>query len=103
MPLRDDILDPISGDNPSGQNLRLRPTYDRVREARREDDSLAQGAWRRERKVADHAMAVRVLQEALATESKDLQLAVWLCDSLLKSEGIPGLQDGIELCRALVD
>jgi type VI secretion system protein ImpA len=103
MPLRDDILDPIPGDNPSGQNLRLRPTYDRVREARREDDSLAQGAWRRERKLADHAMAIRVLQEALATESKDLQLAAWLCDSLLKSEGIRGLRDGIEFCQALLE
>src|SRR5215471_5925955 len=103
MPLREDILNPVAGDNPSGQNLRLSAAYDKIREARREDDSLAQGAWQRERKVADHALAVRLAQDALATQSKDLQLAAWLCDSLLKKDGIRGLGDGISICQALVD
>ena len=43
--LREDILNPIPGDNLSGQNVRLTPVYDKIREARREDDALAQGAW----------------------------------------------------------
>jgi type VI secretion system protein ImpA len=103
MPLREDILNPISVENPSGQNLRFSSIYDRIKEARREDDALAQGAWQRERKVSDHALAIRLAQEALATESKDLQLAAWLCDSLLKQQGIGGLRDGIRLCQTLVD
>jgi type VI secretion system protein ImpA len=103
MPLREDILNPIPGDNPSGQSLRLSAVYDSIREARREDDSLAQGAWQRARKVADHALAVRLAQDALATQSKDLQLAAWICDSLLKKDGIRGVGDGINLCQALVD
>jgi len=103
MPLRDDILEPIPGDNPSGESLRLRPIFDKIREARREDDSLAQGAWQRERKVADHALAVRLIQQALATESKDLQLAAWLCEASLKSEGLRGLESAISLCRSLLE
>jgi type VI secretion system protein ImpA len=103
MALRDDILNPIPGDNPSGQSLRLSGVYDKVREARREDDSLAQGAWQRERKVADHALAVRLAQDALATQSKDLQLAAWLTDSLLKKDGIRGLGEGITLCQGLLE
>jgi type VI secretion system protein ImpA len=103
MTLRDDILNPIPGDNPSGRSLRLDPLYDKIREARREDDSLAQGAWQRERKVADHGLAIRLIEQALASESKDLQLAAWLCDSLLKREGIAGLRNGIALCQALVE
>jgi type VI secretion system protein ImpA len=103
MALREDLLNPIAGDNPSGQSLRLSPVYDQVREARREDDTLAQGAWQHERKVADHALAVRLAQEALATQSKDLQLAAWLCDSLLKKDGIRGLGEGLTLCQSLLD
>jgi type VI secretion system protein ImpA len=103
MTLRDDILNPIPGDNPSGRNLRLDPLYDKIREARREDDSLAQGAWQRERKVADHGLAIRLIEQALASESKDLQLAAWLCDSLLKREGVAGLKNGLGICQALVE
>jgi type VI secretion system protein ImpA len=102
MSLRDDILNPISGERPSGENLRFQPIYDRVREARRQDDSLAQGAWQRERKTADHALAVQLIQQTIATESKDLQLAAWLCDSLLKKDGIGGLREGLDLCEGLL-
>ena len=101
--LREDILNPIPGDNPSGQSVRLTPVYDKIREARREDDALAQGAWQFERKAADHALAIKLAQDVLATQSKDLQLAAWLCDSLLKRDGIAGLRDGIALCQAVLD
>ena len=45
MPLRDDILNPIPGDNPSGENLRYAPVYDKIKEARRQDDDAPQGQW----------------------------------------------------------
>jgi len=66
--LREDILNPIPGDNPSGQSVRLTPVYDRIREARREDDALAQGAWQIERKVADHSLAIKLVQDVLNSE-----------------------------------
>ena len=103
MPLREDILNPIPGDNPGGQNLRYAPIYDQVKEARREDDELNQGAWQHERKVADWPLASKLCQDAIATQSKDLQLAAWLCEALLKRESIAGLLQGIILCRALID
>ncbi|MFN7993064.1 MAG: type VI secretion system protein TssA [Bryobacteraceae bacterium] len=103
MPLREDILNPIPGDNPSGQDLRYAPIYDKVKEARREDDDLNQGAWQYDRKVADHATVIKLTQEAIATQSKDLQLAAWLTESLLKTKGFAGLSDGLSLCRSLVE
>jgi type VI secretion system protein ImpA len=103
MTLREDILKRIPGDNPSGQNLRLSALYDQIKEARREDDGLAQGAWQHERKLADHSLAIRLAQDVLATQSKDLQLAAWLCDSLVKQAGIRGLRDGLILCNALLE
>jgi type VI secretion system protein ImpA len=103
MRLREDIIEPIAGDDPSGPSLRLSAVYDEIKEARREDDGLAQGAWQHERKVADHGQAIRLAQDALATQSKDLQLAAWLCDSLVKQHGIRGLCDGLVLCQALLE
>ena len=90
MPLREDILNPIAGDNPSGLYSRNDPVYDKIKEARREDDELAQGDWKHDRKLADHTLVIKLTQEVLATKTKDLQLAVWLTESLLKKNGYQG-------------
>ncbi|HUI53517.1 MAG TPA: type VI secretion system protein TssA [Bryobacteraceae bacterium] len=103
MPLREDILNPIAGDNPCGQNLRYAPIYDKIKEARREDDELAQGAWQLERKAADWGQVSKLCQEAIATQSKDLQLAVWLAEALLRQGGIRGFSEGLGLCRDLLE
>jgi type VI secretion system protein ImpA len=100
MPLREDILSPIAGD---GQDLRYSPIYDQIKEARREDDELAQGAWLHERKAADHTAVISLAEEVLATKSKDLQLAAWLTGSLLKVRGLAGLLEGLTLCASLVE
>jgi len=48
MPLPEGLLNPIPGENPSGKTLRYDPVYDKIREARREEDVLPQGDWSRE-------------------------------------------------------
>src|SRR3954466_13960072 len=103
MPLPENILAPIEGENPGGVDLRYAPVYDRIKEARREDDELPQGQWQRERKVADHSLVIKLAGEALATQSKDLQLAAWITESLLRRDGFPGLLEGLGLCRSLID
>ena len=81
MPLRDDLLNPIPGANPCGENLRYAPVYDKIKEARREDDDAPQGEWRIERKTADFPLVIKLTSDALANKSKDLQLAVWLTEA----------------------
>ncbi len=103
MPLRDDLLNPIPGENPGGANLRYAPVYDKIKEARREDDDAPQGEWTHERKVADWKQVIKLAGEALATQSKDLQLAAWLTEAALRSEGFPGLLAGLKLLQALVE
>lgn len=103
MPFLEDLLTPISGSNPSGADLRYDPLYDKIKEARRQDDDLAQGAWQRERKLADYPLVIKLTQEALASKSKDLQLAAWLTEALVRKRGFGGLYDGLALCRGLVD
>ena len=105
MPLRDDLLNPIPGDNPSGVYVRHDTKlllYDKIKDARRQDDELAQGDWQHERKLADYPLEAKLTQEALATRTKDLQLAAWLTEALLHTEGFAGLQQGLTLCTGLV-
>jgi type VI secretion system protein ImpA len=105
MPLREDILAPIAGENPSGIDLRYDTKlliYDKIREARRQDDGLAQGDWQSERKVANYALVRQLAQDTLATVSKDLQLAAWLTEALLATEQYAGLHQGLTLCHSLL-
>ncbi len=105
MPLREDILTPIAGENPSGIDLRYDTKlliHDKIKEARRQDDELAQGDWQTERKTANFPLVVKVAQDAIATVSKDLQLAAWLAEGLLQTEGFGGLRLGIGLCQSLL-
>jgi len=103
MPLRDDLLNPISGDNPSGASLRYNPIYDKIKEARREDDDAPQGDWAFERKVADWKQVIKLASEALATKSKDLQIAAWLTEAELRMEGFAGLLASLKLLQGLLE
>lgn len=103
MPLPDNILEPIAGDNPCGADLRYQPVYDQIKEARREEDDAAQGVWQRARKVADWPQVVKLASNAIAKQSKDLQLAAWLTEGLVYREGVPGLRDGLQLIYDLIE
>jgi type VI secretion system protein ImpA len=96
--LRDDLLRPVPGENPSGANLRYSPIYDKIKEARFEDeDSAPQGEWQRERKKADFAAVIKVAGDTLANQTKDLQLAAWLAEAHIRRDGFPALTEGLDL------
>jgi type VI secretion system protein ImpA len=99
----EELLQPISEDKPSGADLRYDPVYDIIREARRADDELNQGAWQTERKVADYPQVIALTTKALKTKTKDLQFAAWLTDALLRRESFPGLAAGLQLFHGLLD
>src|ERR1019366_9117381 len=101
MPLPDNLLNPIPGENPSGEDLRYTPLYDQIKEARREEDESAQGEWVHEVKRADYPQVIKLVTEAIATKSKDLQLGAWLTDALVRVEGFSGLKQGLQLLQDL--
>jgi type VI secretion system protein ImpA len=103
MALPANILNPIPGENPSGQNLRWELVYEKVKEARREEEDLPSGEWSRAVKTADPAVVIRLASEALSTRTKDLQLAAWLAEALLRQEGIGGLKEGLDLLHGLTE
>src|SRR5215469_6608318 len=102
MPL-DELLAPITGDNPSGVNLYPTALFEQVREARRQEDTGPQGLWEHELKLADYDTVIRLTTDALANQTKDLFLAVWLTEALLNKQGLAGLNDGINLMRGLIE
>jgi type VI secretion system protein ImpA len=101
--LREDLLKPIAGDNPAGKSLRYDPVYDKIKEARREEDDAPQGDWQRERKTADWGQVIKLTSDSIADKSKDLQLAAWLTEALLRKDGFNGLLRGLTLIRGLID
>ena len=106
MPLRDDLLNPIPGDNPAGVNLRYDPVTDRIKEARREDvvtDPAYQGAWKTAVKTADHAAAIKMASDALVKKGKDLQIAVWLVDSVVRRDGFSAVAPCFRFLRELLE
>ena len=103
MPLRADLLQPIPGGSSAGADLRYDPVYDKIKDARLEDDDAPQGDWQRPRKAADFALVAKLAGDSLASRSKDLQLAAWLTEAQLRREGFPGLRDGLELLRGLLE
>jgi type VI secretion system protein ImpA len=102
MPLRDDLLEPVAGDNPSGRNLQYDAVFDQIREAGKEDDdTLPLGDLDRPAKKADHRLVVKLAGEALAKRSKDLRLAAFLIESQFKLERLPVLAPSLRLLRDL--
>ncbi|HEX5733781.1 MAG TPA: type VI secretion system protein TssA [Blastocatellia bacterium] len=95
------LLAPVSDDNPAGENLQYSGLHDEIREARRADENLEQGDWKRDLKVADWWQVVSLSADALQTKTKDLQVCAWLVEALVKLHGLAGLRDGLKLMRGL--
>jgi type VI secretion system protein ImpA len=91
------LLTPLPGDNPAGENQQYAGLHDEIREARRSEDDLAQGDWKRDLKAADWEQVERLATEALASKTKDLQVAAWLAEALVNLYGFVGLRDGLKL------
>jgi type VI secretion system ImpA family protein len=104
LPPIESLLAPVSPEKPSGESLRFDNVYDEIKRLREEDDpSLPQGVWKRELKRADWPGVATLAADALATRSKDLQLAVWLTEAWMKMHAFAGLAHGLKLIAALCD
>ena len=93
----DALLAPI-GENGAGEDLSFSLLFDDIKEARRADpDYLSQGDWATELKVANWPEVIELTSNALATQSKDLMLAGWLCEALAHRDHFEGLAFGLHL------
>lgn len=98
------LLQPIPGDKPAGESLRYQGTYDRIADARREDDpALSQGIYKSTPKRADWSTVEAVCLEALTKRTKDLQIASWLLEAWLHLYGFSGVTNGLTLLAGLCE
>jgi len=91
------LLKPIPGENPCGENLRYAGLYDDIANAKRSHvdlDILAE-------EQSDWGKVISLSVEALATRTKDLLVAAWLGEALVKKYGFPGLNDSLKLMSGM--
>lgn len=98
----DTLLAPLPGDNPAGEDLRYTGVYEQIKEARKAEDAFALGEWQHETKSADWGQVVSIASEALSSKSKDLQIAAWLTEALIVTEGFEGLAVGLTVLEGLL-
>ncbi|MGC5801625.1 type VI secretion system protein TssA [Ralstonia pseudosolanacearum] len=100
----DQLLAPLSGPTPCGEDMLFSTEFDTIQEARRFDDpSLDQGDWVTEIKEADWRAVVSESTALLQKRTKDLRLAAWLTEALSKERGFAGLREGYELIAGLCE
>lgn len=104
------FLQPIEGDNPAGVDLRedFSPTsaYYRLRDARAEARAAerAMDATPEETAVPPQWRTIEDLAaKALESQSKDLEVAAWYTEALLRHHGFDGLAAGVKVMHGLVE
>lgn len=98
----DPILKPLTGETDAGISLLYEGTYDKIREARREDDpALPQGVWKKALKVANFKEVEKLTTDALARQSKDFQLMAWLIEAWFELYQLEGLIRGFKILNGL--
>ncbi len=104
------LLAPIEGDAAAGENLRddASPTsvYYQIKDAR----SAARAAERNMEMDDEPAgfldewrSILELSPDVIATRSKDLEIAAWLTEALLRAHGFAGLRDGFRLMHGMVE
>ncbi|HEX5127433.1 MAG TPA: type VI secretion system protein TssA [Rhodocyclaceae bacterium] len=99
----EELLAPIPGAKPAGEDVSFDPIIDQIKEARRADaDYLNQGDWKSEIKIAEWSKVKELATQVLTTQSKDLQVACWLAEALTQLHGFVGARDGFIVIDGLL-
>jgi len=90
------VSEPISADNPAGNQLEDDPDYDKINTEIQKVGSL-------HGEVVDWGEVVRAGTAILTQKSKDISVAIWLCMGLYQTQGYKGLSIGLEICSNIID
>ena len=107
----DELLAPISEDAPAGVDLRddTAPdaVYYQLKDARNSARAIERNSFPGEENK-DHPekehwkLILKQAPKALKTQSKDLEIAAWLTEALIREHGFAGLRAGFTLINGLV-
>lgn len=98
------LLVPIPGENPCGEYLRRNPLLIQIKELRNKlintDEDL--GIWsKKNEELPTWNDVIRLCEEFLINNSKDLQVCSYLAEAKLHTEGFKGLVGGLHLIMKL--
>jgi len=98
------VLVPISESKPSGEDLRALKDWVEIRKARPNPNDLADKKdWEPANPVStDWATYKELVEKALCTKSKDVELGVFLTEASARVHGFPGIRDGIWTIKGLL-
>jgi len=111
------LLEPISGDDPAGVDPREDPEASEIYYDIKDSRAQARAAERQAfETVEDAAEATAALQQVsgewravasgaqtmLTAHSKDIEVATWLIEALVREHGFAGLRDGFRVVTGLV-
>jgi type VI secretion system protein ImpA len=111
------LLRPIPGASPTGIDLRAQnpdshdSIYWQLRSARNESGEIERNHIKDPTNTDPEydlhrcrwSEIISKAEDVLAGQSKDLEVAAWLCDSLTRVHGFAGLRDGLRLARELAE
>ena len=103
------LLAPIGGENPAGRALRedFSPTsvYHQIKDARNTARAAERNVvWEEDGSTsesADWSAVLDLCPTVIAEESKDLEVAAFLSEALIRQHGMAGLRDAFRLLREL--
>ncbi|TCM66567.1 type VI secretion system protein ImpA [Acinetobacter calcoaceticus] len=98
------LLEPLSDDQPCGEDLSFSNVFHDIRKARIQDDPLLeQGDWILEPKQADWAFVSTHSIELISRSSKDIRLLTWLTEAWSHLYGFQGLSSALSLAQQMLD
>ncbi|MCC6536305.1 MAG: type VI secretion system ImpA family N-terminal domain-containing protein, partial [Bryobacterales bacterium] len=113
--LPENILAPVAEDNPCGVPATSLKNYEKLRESRRPNDAAIEAFLAPRDDDSPRIMTrdiwmprevnrlVDQLSDLLITKSKDLELAVWMVESLVWKHGFAGLAEGLTVIHGLIE
>lgn len=98
------LLTPLAGAEPTGRWMRYERVFTDIVRLREEDNPhLPMGEWERPLVKADWRKVAEACHRMLAEDTKDFQVAAWLCDAWIRTAELKGLCAGLTLIAELAE
>ncbi len=97
----DAILQPISEENPAGESMRYSGLYDEIKKPVAPMTQWHKVNGKPTLKLADFRKVISLAVPALTSQTKDLQIAAYLTEALVKEHQFVGLRDSLNLMSGL--
>jgi type VI secretion system protein ImpA len=101
-PLNQKLLQPVSAEQPCGPDFSNKPIFDELATLAKGKPEVEMGEVKKPAEPPDWRELRGKSAEYLGA-SKHLQVAVMYCCSLLKTEGVSGLSEGLQFIRGLLE